>query len=482
MQEPTVAPRLPAVEAESAGANAPVEAPARLRGLDGVRGVALLGILLANVRQMFLPWDPAEFDVSLGGSERLAWLDWQLFHGLVDFKFLTLFSLLFGVGFALQSERLRPEAGFVAFYLRRVGILAAFGVAHALLLYPAEVLMPYAVAGLLLLAGHRWSGVTLFRVGLVLLGTATIWQYQIVSDLPLVPGVLAGVPALLAATVVLLRRRPPWAALVPCAAVVLAAGWLLTPRVVPGGSASAVAGEYREARQQLAAMRGSDASAWPEELRVRREARFGALVRLHARQYADILLGFAVVLLWRTLGLFMIGAGLFRLGAFTRAGPPAWRRVSVLGLGVGLPATALATWLYGRELRGLADWRLPELLHELSALPLAAGIAGAVFLLHDRGPRRWLWDRVEAAGRMPLTNYVGQSLTMAALAEPWGLEAYGRLGGPPLTGLAVVVFALLAVLSHAWLRRFRLGPLEWLWRCGTYWRALPNRIGSPNRA
>src|SRR5688572_12224227 len=82
-----------------AAANGPVDATARVRGLDALRGVALLGILVANVRQMFLPWAPAEFPVSLSGNERVAWIDWQVFHSLVDLKFLTLFSLLFGVGF-----------------------------------------------------------------------------------------------------------------------------------------------------------------------------------------------------------------------------------------------------------------------------------------------------------------------------------------------------------------------------------------------
>ena len=76
---------------------------------------------------------------------------------------------------------------------------------------------------------------------------------------------------------------------------------------------------------------------------------------------------------------------------------------------------------------------------------------------------------------MALTNYVGQSLVMATLAEPWGFGMYGRLSGPELTALAFVVFAALASLSHAWLRHYRIGPLEWLWRCGTYWRWLPIR-------
>src|SRR5262245_4276600 len=119
----------------------PTEAGARIRGIDALRGVALLGIGVANVRQFFLPWDVADYAVPIGVGEQAAWFDWAIFHGFVDLKFLTLFSVLFGAGFALQFERLTArDVNFRRIYLRRVAILAMFGVAHGLLLYPAEVL------------------------------------------------------------------------------------------------------------------------------------------------------------------------------------------------------------------------------------------------------------------------------------------------------------------------------------------------------
>jgi uncharacterized protein len=160
----------------------PAEETSRIAWLDALRGFALLGILWANVRQMFLPFEAGGFAVVLGGSERLAWLDWQVFHALIDLKFLTLFSLLFGVSFALQNERLEARGhGFTAIYLRRVLILALLGVAHGLLLYSAEVLLCYAIAGLLLLTMRRWPAERLLQGGLILLGVTLIWGYQIGS-------------------------------------------------------------------------------------------------------------------------------------------------------------------------------------------------------------------------------------------------------------------------------------------------------------
>ena len=76
---------------------------------------------------------------------------------------------------------------------------------------------------------------------------------------------------------------------------------------------------------------------------------------------------------------------------------------------------------------------------------------------------------------MALTNYIGQSFVMAAIAESWGLGRYASFGGPAMTVLAFGVFAFARRAESRWLAHFRMGPLEWLWRCGTYWRWLPLR-------
>jgi uncharacterized protein len=323
----------------------------------------------------------------------------------------------------------------------------------------------------LLLAARGLAADTLLRVGLILLGGATVWSYQL-GCLGRISLATTGLSvAALAACVVVLSRRSWPLALGAWALVLLAAGGALTLRsdLAPG-----VADDFHKAEQYLLAMASGHAAGWPGEFEARQRG-FQALLASNARQYAQVLLYFAILLLWRTLGLFMIGAALFRRGAVTRVAPQSWRRVAGFGLALGLPLSLLATWQHAREIQGSIDWRFPEFLHEWSALPLAAGIAGGVFVLHRQAALQGLWSILEAAGRMALSNYIGQSLVMAALAEPWGLGLYGRLGGPRLTGLALAVFAVLALLSRAWLSRFRMGPLEWLWRCGTYWRWLPNR-------
>ena len=454
----------------------PADETSRIAWLDALRGFALLGILWANVRQMFLPFEAGGFAVALGGRERLAWLDWQVFYALIDLKFLTLFSLLFGVSFALQNQRLDARGhGFTAIYLRRVLILALLGVAHGLLLYSAEVLLCYAIAGLLLLTMRRWSAERLVQGGLILLGITLIWGYQI-GSLGRVSLVITLVSAvMLVAAILLLWRRSRALAVAAWTAVLIVAAIALTLQFAGGNPEGSLAHEYRVAQAQLAAIAGNPAATAPEEWLVRQRGGFAALLRLHAAQYAQLLLYLAIFLLWRTLALFMIGAGIFRSGFVTHGSATEWSRVARSGLVVGLPLSLVATWLTQRELLGVVDWRWPDFLHTLSALPLAAGLAGLVYLWRARPGQRWLWSRVEAAGRTALTNYIGQSFVIALLAEPWGFGLYGRLNGVAMTVTALVVYALLAEGSYLWLRYFRLGPLEWVWRCGTYWQRLPNR-------
>ena len=455
----------------------PLESGARIAGLDAIRGVALLGILLANVRQMFLPWEVAAFAVpGRNGNDLLAWLDWGFFDSLVDLKFITLFSLLFGAGFALQGERLAERgAEFAGIYVRRLAILALFGLAHGLLFYPAEVLLPYAIAGLLLYAARGLSTDNLYRIGVVLIGATIAWGFQLGAlGRVSVPITLATVAALAAAAVGLWGKN--WRlALAVMALILLVSMIALLLHWDPQDWGESIATEYARAKQQLAAIRASDPASWPREFAARQQAGPGALLRLHAEQYSLMLAFFGVILLWRTLGLFMIGAALVRSGVIRNAPLAAWRRVSLIGLGIGLPLSLLATVLQAQEMHGNSDWRWPEWLHVASAFPLAIGLGARVMLNENMGRRRWWYVRMESAGRMALSNYVGQSVVMATLAEPWGFGLYGQLGGPTLTALAFVVFFALAALSHAWLAHYRMGPLEWLWRCGTYARWLPNR-------
>src|SRR5688572_32881623 len=194
---------------------------------------------------------------------------------------------------------------------------------------------------------RRWSPERLLHGGLILLGVTLIWGYQI-GSLGRVSLVITLVSAVMLAAVILLpwRRSRPLA-LAAWTAVLIAAAIALTLQFAGGNPEDALAHEYRAAQAQLAAIAGDPAAAAtaPEEWRVRQGGEFGALLRLHTAQYAQLLLYLAIFLLWRTLALFMIGAGIFRSGFVTNGAAIGWSRVARIGLGVGLPLSLAATWL-----------------------------------------------------------------------------------------------------------------------------------------
>ena len=148
---------------------APASGEDRLRVVDALRGFALLGILLANV----LYWSGWGM---VTDAQRLAWggttgdlWQYRFHHLLVDGKFYTIFSFLFGAGFALQLERLlrRGQDG-LRIYRRRVLVLLAIGTVHSFLVWDGDILMLYALLGLLLPLFHRWRTRSLVLAGLVL--------------------------------------------------------------------------------------------------------------------------------------------------------------------------------------------------------------------------------------------------------------------------------------------------------------------------
>ena len=183
------------------------------------------------------------------------------------------------------------------------------------------------------------------------------------------------------------------------------------------------------------------------------------------------LLGYFV----RGLGLILMGAGLYRLGfmqGWLAAG--AYRLIAGIGLGFGLPlaaAGAVVTHLgdYAREVAFIG-----QIPNTIGTIPAALGFMSLIILWHRReGWGVWLKRRLQAAGRMALTNYLSQTaLGMVVLVVLLGGIEVGR-GGILLFCLAV--WGLQLWWSPVWLARFRFGPAEWLWRVATYRRGQPLR-------
>jgi uncharacterized protein len=166
------------------------------------------------------------------------------------------------------------------------------------------------------------------------------------------------------------------------------------------------------------------------------------------------------------VALMLTGMLAQRAGWLADRFAPAWRTALAIGLVVGLPsALAYGVLLYTEaEMLGLGAYSA------VAAVPGALGatlsFAYAALFLRHASPAlvRWL----SPAGRMPLTNYLLQSIAMGALLSGWGLALAPRLGYAETAALGFAIFAAQLALSHWWLRRFGQGPLERAWRKWTY--------------
>lgn len=380
--------------------------PGRDDRIDALRGLALLGILLVNI-QSFV-WggtNPAGY--LLGDATALDRALFALIVVFVNTKFMPLFAMLFGAGFALLLAKLRNLTSAPhAVFRRRMLFLLAFGVLHGVLLYFGDITQMYALAGLLLLRydGHE---PTALRRAVVL------WWFGALALTAFLTWGLAG-------------RLPD-----------------------------------------------------PVELASELEANFavftgeGYLAQLPTRVSLFVDVAFANLIgLPMAVALMLTGMLAQRAGWLADLTAPAWRRALVIGLGVGLPSSILyGALLYTEaELHGLGAYSAVAAMPGSLGATLSFAYAALFFRHASPALLRWL----APAGRMPLTNYLLQSIAMGALLSGWGLALAPRLGYAETTALGLAIFAAQLVLSHWWLRRFGQGPLESAWRKWTYFGMPPS--------
>jgi len=378
-----------------------ITGPARDPRIDALRGFALLGILLVNI-QSFISGAPNALGflpADTGLSDRIAYFITATF---ILGKFMPLFGMLFGAGFALLYDKL--SASFEAprrLYRRRLAFLAGFGLLHALLLYFGDITLAYAIAGFVLLLHAD-------------------------SDVPRLARATAG-----------------W--------WLLAAAWLLISILPAAGSTATDALPLIEMveRNIEAGMALGFAAQWP--LRVQM-----GLWQIQANLFG----------LPSIIALMMTGVLAQRAGWLRHPDALAWRRAALIGLGIGLPAAlAYGSWAVTHaELE--PSLSIPAVALALHAISLVLAFLYAAWFLRRAPDRVVAW--LAPAGRMPLTNYLLQSVALAMLLPGWGLGLGARLGYAQLSMLAIAIFAAQTLLSRWWLARHGQGPLEAIWRAWTY--------------
>jgi uncharacterized protein len=403
---------------------APVPPRERLVTLDVLRGFALCGVMIGNMVLYSGEWVQSGPGPEPGALDEIA--DWLL-NIFVRGKAQTLLTLLFGFGFAVQllraEERREPVMGL---YVRRMVVLFLFGVAHVALLWWGDVVWGYAISGLLMLPFLTSSN----RARLV-------WGLGLIF----VPNLIAHVPAVHMAAM---------------------------PAFLEPGAFDAYNARMREA------LHASDHDGlWWEHLRYA----FLWCSRIYVWYY-----------LW-TLGRFLLGYIAGQRRWFDNDGAdhlPVFRRLAAWCGSIALVVATfeVVTWLHLIPFLpevGLWGQLLWSVIREVGLLATTLFYVGIIVLLMQRQAWRRLLRVIAPAGRMPLTTYFSQSLVCTFIFYGWGLGWAGSVGSAGCFALALAIFAVQVALCHIWLRLFRLGPLEWVWRTAIYLKPQPMRAARSAR-
>lgn len=400
-------------------------ATGRIAALDVIRGVAVMGILLANLPAFALPESAYFSPLAAGGTgaaDRAAWLANFIF---VEGRMRALFSMLFGASLMLVCDRARAGGHSpAAIHFPRMAVLLGFGLAHLYGLWWGDILAHYALVGLVAFAFVR-------------AGTAALLAFA------------AGFLAL-----ALLHDAGGYSVLVESAArdtPQAAATWTDFARAfgIP---------PPRELAAEIAAMRGS----WADQYAWRRDHAFNPLT-------------FAIELGPQTLAAMLLGMAGLRSGML--AGQ--WRRARLARLAIACLAVALPAYaLLGlRTMAGGFDPRDVYFASILASEPFrlvgAVGYAALAMLLVR--PGGWLTLRLAAVGRTAFTNYLATSVVMTAIFYGWGLGLFASLPRAAIYLLALPAWLLMLAWSKPWLDRFAFGPFEWLWRSLARWQVQPLR-------
>lgn len=196
-----------------------------------------------------------------------------------------------------------------------------------------------------------------------------------------------------------------------------------------------------------------------------------AEIRRFSLNELPLLLPLHIFVFPRTLGLFLLGAFLWRSGVFTRGGfGRRWFAPAVLCVATGAALTAA-------EIHGLLTplGASRTLLVALTPVLLALGYGAAIMALMQLPRARRVLSSFAPVGRMAFTNYVLQSIIFGFVFFGYGLGQFGRMGAATAFVIGVAAYIMQMVLSRWWLRRYRFGPIEWLWRSLMYGTTQPMR-------
>jgi uncharacterized protein len=397
----------------------------RIQILDTLRGFAIFGILMVNMIWMNAPVAISLTDYALWNSP----LD-KTFEFIISFlfegKFYVLFSMLFGYGFWLFLQKASDGASPVKLYAWRLVLLALFGIAHIVLLWPGDILLAYGLVGLLLLLFRNKSDKSLIK-----------WVFSLLF-----------IPIIIMAALASLFHFG-----------------MSNPQI-----AEAIDTAMQEQNAEFV-------SLIERALNIYSTGSFAEIVRIRLEEYSTLMMGAIIVFYPNVLAMFLLGyyAGRKQLLNNVATHLPFFRKMAIWGLSTGLLAGLGYAYLKMGTNLGTPTFEsvLSLTLSSFGGPVLSLGFVATIILLIQNGVMKKCAVWFAAVGRMALSNYLMHSIIATILFHSYGFALYGEVSIWQGALICLAIYAVQIPLSVAWLKYFRFGPFEWLWRSLTYLKWQP---------
>jgi len=422
----------------------PVQAGDRIASIDTLRGVAVLGILILNIVAFGLVGSAFGNPIPDGALSGINFWTYASVEVLFEGSMRAIFAMLFGAGVVLFTARGDSPAAATAvadLYYKRTILLILFGLCDAfLLLWTGDILYIYGIVGLFLFPLRNVKASRLLSAALIMLAlyaATELFRFQDFADMQ-----------------------------------------------TEAAEAQALLADDRELddEQQEAI------DAWQEELESIRPAQNDLDEELAMRRsgYFTVLAGQAPYVLeyqavsvrsfyfWDAFITMVLGMALYKYRVFDASRSYRfYTLMTLLGFAVGLPVNAWEVYRFSASNYDIFSTIMPT--YDVGRLGCAFGYIGLVMLFCKSGILRWLGVSLAAVGRMALTNYLAHSIICALIFTGVGFGLVGELQRYQLYYVMAGIWLVQLIVSPLWLRHYRFGPAEWLWRSLTYGARQPMR-------
>ena len=433
---------------------APVAQSERIVIIDALRGIALLGILLMNIPGFALPgpvaWDPTLKNEVNSFSFKL----WHFVEWFPEGTQRALFSMLFGAGIILFTERLEkkmPNTRPLDYFLRRQLWLMVFGLIDVyLLLWWGDILFDYACYGIIMVTFRRLPPKALYiGAGICFLLMTARENRDFYQD----------------------KKT-------------ISRGELVAAIDTTKTKLTAQQKEDLGAMQEFKEGSTKEKKLEKVEKAIRKTTgSYENLYEYRTNVYTSFLMRYTYLSIWDVIMFMFLGMAFYKTGILTgNASYKFYWILAILGLGLGL---LVSYYRIKPEINYRFDFyeytkHVKIETYTLSRTLRGLGIFGALMLLFKPGWFRWFFGIFRPVGQMAFTNYLAQSILCGILFYGIGFGLYGKLGRVQVYEVVLAVWVLQITWSHIWLHYFNFGPLEWCWRSLTYWKKQPMKKAKAN--